>query len=117
MRAAKRNVKRTSSPNLKSIGRSSYTRAQKAQIRSRERAKKIALTKAKIYLLYAVGCFLAAQLIKYLLYSVLFRAEATPSGTMFLLVIYIQTGLLLATFVFLVMAVFKTLQRLLTEEL
>lgn len=96
---------------------SGYTRSQKAKLRSRERMQKIALTQAKRYLIYALASFLLAQLVKFLTYSVLFRGDYTPGGFWFLLVIYLQTGLLILTFVFFVLAVFKTLQRLLTEEI
>ena len=116
MKKSTRKVSTSRNGSLKNMSSSGYSRTQKAKIRSRERAQRLALSQAKRYLLYALGCFLGVQLIKFLLYSVLYRGEASPTGFVFLLVVYLQTGLLLMTFVFVVMAAFKTLQRLLTEE-
>lgn len=115
MNKRKRNVKKVST-NSKSLTSSGYSRAKKAKIRSRERMQKIALSQAKRYLIYALLAYLGSELVKFLIYSVFFRSESTPSGILFLLVIYLQTGLLIMTFVFFVMAVYKTLKRLLTEE-
>ncbi|MBA3679017.1 hypothetical protein H0W80_02410 [Candidatus Saccharibacteria bacterium] len=95
---------------------SGYTKKQKAKLRYQQRAQKIALTQSKRYLIYALGCFLIAQTIKFVFYSIIFRGEATPGGIWFLFVIYLQTGLLLMTFIFFILAIFKTLVRLLTEE-
>ena len=78
--------------------------------------KKIALSQAKRYLIYALAAYLASELVKFLIYSVFFTGESTPGGILFLTFIYLQTGLLIITFVFFVLAVYKTLKRLLTEE-
>lgn len=112
----KRNVKKNRSSNTGSLASSSYSRAKKAKIRSRERMQKIALSQAKRYLIYALAAYLASELVKFLIYSVFFRGGSTPGGIIFLLVIYLQIGLLIMTFVFFVLAVYKTLKRLLTEE-
>lgn len=116
MNIKSRQVIRMKSGNLKTIGSSGYSRSQKARIRSRERANKLALTKAKRYLIYALACYVLIQIIKYITYNVAFRGETSLEGFGFLLVAYVQTGLLLLTFIFIILAVFKTLQRLLTEE-
>ncbi len=116
MKTNKRRVTKPKNTKVRHIGSSGYSLAQKAKIRSRERAQRLALSQAKKYLLYALGCFLAVQAIKFVMYSILFTGESSPEGFAFLMVAYLQTGLLLLTFIFLVLAIFKTLQRLLTEE-
>ena len=115
MKNKSRRVKNDKSTNFKHLSGAGYSRSQKARIRSSQRASKIAITKARQYLIYAIGCFLAIQLIKFIMYSVVFTGESSPSGLVFLFIIWLQTGLLLATFVFFVMATIKTLTRLLTE--
>lgn len=115
MRSKSRTVKRSKSTDIKHLSSSGYTKSQKARIRSSQRASRLAMTKARQYLLYALGCFLAIQLIKFVMYSVVFTGESSPSGLVFLFVIWLQTGLLLATFVFVVMATIKALSRLITE--
>lgn len=114
MSSKKRKVKRDRY-HQSSLGATRYTKAQKAQIRSAQRAKKLAITQARKYLVYAVACFLSAQLIKFILYSLIFR-DADPPSWLFGFIVYIQIGLLMATFVFLVLAAFKALARILTEE-
>ncbi len=114
----KRSVKNSSGSNLRNSIQSSprSSRVVKAKIRSRERFQKLAMSQAKKYIVYSLLSFLAAQMIKFLLYSVLFTGDSTPTGLAFLIVVYLQTGLLMLTFVFFVLAVLKSLQRLLTEE-
>jgi hypothetical protein len=116
MKNKSRKVKSGKRANLKSSVSSGYSRAQKAKIRSKQRAQKLALTQAKKYLIYAVVCFILVQIVKFVMYGILFTGDNSPTGFGFLLVAYLQTGLLLLTFVFFVLAIFKTLQRLLTEE-
>ena len=115
MKSTKRHVKNSYQSSIK-LSSNSYSKTEKARIRSRERFQRLALTQARRYLLYALGCFLSVQLIKFVLYSILFRGDSSPTGTWFLMVVYLQTALLLMTFIFVILAVFKTLQRLLTEE-
>lgn len=115
MRSKPRAVRKSRSSDIKYMSNSGYSKAKKAQIRSSQRAGKLAITKARRYLLYAIGCFLAIQLIKFVMYSIVFTGESSPSGLIFLFVIWLQTGLLVATFVFVVMATFKALSRLITE--
>lgn len=93
-----------------------YTKTQKAQIRSAQRARKLALTQARKYFVYAIACFITAQLIKFVLYNIFFRGTSSPPDWLFSLIVYIQIGLLFATFVFLVLSAFKALTRILTEE-
>lgn len=115
MSSKSRTVKRSKSTGIKHLSSSGYTKSQKARIRSSQRASRLAMTKARQYLLYALGCFFAIQVIKFVMYSVVFTGESSPSGLVFLFVIWLQTGLLLATFVFVVMATIKALSRLITE--
>jgi hypothetical protein len=69
-------------------------------------------TKTRRYLLYAVGCLLLMQVIKYVVYSFIFVGPDTPGGLPFLLVIYTQTGLMLAAVGFVVAASISYLRRL-----
>lgn len=69
--------------------------------------------KARHFLLMAVACFLLTQLIKFVLYSIIFRGDATPVGFGFTAIVYVQIVLLLAAFAFLVIACLKALQNLL----
>lgn len=117
MSSTKRRVKKPRVSGYANLSTPRYSKTQKAQIRSAQRAKKLALTQARKYLVYAIACFLSSQLIKFLLYSVVYRGDSAPPDWLFALVVYIQIGLLLATFVFMVMAAFKALQRIFTEEL
>ena len=116
MKSNKRVVNQRMSNDVPKLADSGYSRTKKASIRSRERMERISMTRAKKYLLYMLASFLLAQLVKFFIYIVLFTGESTPGGIWFLLVIYLQTGLLILTFVFFVLAVFNTLKRLLTEE-
>lgn len=117
MKSKKRVITNRNSVDKLPLGSSGYTKTQKVSIRSKERMQRLSMTRAKKYLLYMLASFLLAQTVKFLIYNVLFRSESTPSGIWFLLVIYLQTGLLIMTFVFFVLAVFNTLKRLLTEEI
>ena len=115
MNNKKRYVKRSKSSDMKYLSNSGYTKSQKVKIRSSQRASRLAMTKARKYLLYAVGCFVSIQVIKFIMYSLIYTGDTSPSGIIFLFVIWLQTGLLLATFIFFVLSIFKTLSRLVTE--
>lgn len=115
MKAKKRTVKKTTSKGVKYLNSSGYTKAQKTRIRSSQRVNKLALTKSRKYLLYAIGCFLAIQLIKFVMYSVIYKGESDPSGMVFLFFVWFQTALLFATFIFFVLAIFKALTRIISE--
>ena len=115
MKTNKRTVKKSRSEDIKYLSNSGYTRAQKAKIRSSQRASRLTMSKARQYLLYSAGCFLAIQLVKFIMYSVIYTGESSPSGLVFLFIIWLQTGLLVAAFIFFVMSVFKALSRLVTE--
>lgn len=95
--------------------RSGYSLKQKASIRSRERLNRIAITKAKKYLIFALASFVFAQIIKYFANNVLWGGSETPSGALFLLVTYLQIGLLLFTFIFVVSAAYQALKRIFSE--
>lgn len=115
MRSKTRTVNRTKSNDIKYMSNSGYSKAKKARIRSLQRANKLAMSKARQYLIYAIGCFISIQLIKFIMYSIVFTGDSSPSGLVFLFIIWLQTGLLVATFVFIVMATIKALSRLLKE--
>ena len=68
--------------------------------------------KARHFLIMAIVCFVFTQLIKFVLYSIVFRGDATPVGFGFTIIVYIQIVLLLAAFAFLVIACLKALQNL-----
>ncbi len=69
--------------------------------------------KARHYLLMAVVCFVLTQVIKFVLYSVVFRGDATPTGLAFTAIVYVQIVLLLAAFAFVILAALKALRQLL----
>jgi len=116
MKKSQRTVTYRAGAKLAPVKQSGNTKTQKTKLRYQQRAQKIALTQAKRYLIYALSCFLLVQIIKFVFYSIIFKGDATPGGIWFLFVIYLQTGLLLMTFIFFILAIFKTLVRLLTEE-
>lgn len=115
MKSSPRRVKKSNNSKVSLSSRSGYSRSQKAKLRSKQLAQRLTVTQAKKYILYAVICFFSSQVIKFLLYSVLFTGDSSPTGIVFLIIVYIQTGLLLFTFVFFVLAIFKALQRLFIE--
>jgi hypothetical protein len=94
---------------------SGYNLKQKASIRRRERLNRLAITKARKYLLFALACFIFVQIIKYFANSVLWPSTETPTGILFLFVTYLQIGLLLFTFIFIVSAAFQALKRIFSE--
>jgi len=94
---------------------SGYTLKQKASIRSRERLNKLAVTKARKYLLFALITFVLTQIIKFLTNSVFWNGGETPTGVLFLFVTYLQIGLLLFTFIFLVSAAYQALKRIFSD--
>lgn len=64
----------------------------------------------------AMTCYLAARLIKYLLYSVFFTGNQEPSSFILLLVLYVQSALLIATFGFLIASLVKVILFLVKYE-
>lgn len=55
----------------------------------------------------AMACYLAARVIKYFLYSVFFTEGQEPGGLTMIIVLYIQTALLIATFGFILFSLIK----------
>lgn len=94
---------------------SGYNMKQKASIRSRERLNRLAITKARKYFLFAIATFVFAQIVKYLANSVLWPSSETPTGILFLFITYLQIGLLVFTFIFMVVAAFQALKRIFSE--
>lgn len=94
---------------------SGYNTKEKASIRAKERLNRLAITKARKYLLIALACFVLVQIIKYLANNVFWSSSQTPSGVLFLFITYLQMGLLLFTFLFLVAAAYQALKRMLSD--
>jgi len=98
------------------VGNSSgYTLKQKASIRTRERLNRLAITKARRYLLFALATFVFVQIVKYLANSIFWPGSQSPTGILFLFVTYLQIGLLVFTFIFLVSAAYQALKRIFSE--
>lgn len=98
---ASRNVKRESSLNIN-------RQVSKASVKPVATLKKVPAvakkTKTRRYLLYAFGCLVLMQVIKFLVYTYVWPGSITPEGLPFLLVIYMQIGLMIAAFAFVVAA-------------
>ena len=69
-------------------------------------------TKTRRYLLYAFGCLVLMQLIKFVVYNYVFTGAETPSGLPFLIVIYTQLGLMIAALGFVITASISYLHRI-----
>lgn len=110
-----RKVKRQSSTSYQKSRTSGTSTHKKLAIRARERANHISMSKAKRNLVLALISFVLAQVVKFVAYSVIWPGSTSPTGIPFTIVIYLQVGLLLLTFIFFVMAIFRTLQRVLRE--
>lgn len=60
-------------------------------------ARQLNRTKTRRYILYGVGCIILMQLVKYIVYNFIYVGDETPGGIAFLVVIYLQTGLMLGS--------------------
>lgn len=67
-------------------------------------ARKLNRTRTRRYILYALFSVLLMQLVRFIIYEFIYVGSQTPSGMAFTLIIYIQTGLMLACLGFLVAA-------------
>lgn len=98
---ASRQVKRGASLNInRQVGKSPVkpvATLKKVPVAARK-------TKTRRYLLYAFGCLVAMQVIKFIVYTYVWPGSTSPEGLPFLLVIYLQIGLMLAAFAFVVAA-------------
>ncbi|MBI2798334.1 hypothetical protein HYX70_03510 [Candidatus Saccharibacteria bacterium] len=106
MKKTKRQVKNISARSLKNMPQS---------VKYQRTTQSFGATghfKARHFLMMALLCFLLTQVIKFVLYSIIFRGEATPAGAVFSFVVYVQIVLLLSAFGFLIIACIKALRGL-----
>lgn len=66
--------------------------------------RKLNRTRTRRFIVYAIICIVAMQLIRYVLYNFIYVGSETPSGFVFTVIIYVQTGLMLGSLGFLVAA-------------
>lgn len=69
-----------------------------------ETARKLNRTRTRRFILYALLCVLLMQFVRFIIYEFIYVGSQTPSGIAFTLIIYVQTGLMLASLGFLVAA-------------
>lgn len=69
-----------------------------------EAARKLNRTRTRRYIVYAVLCVLMMQFVRFVIYEFIYVGSETPTGAVFTLIIYIQTGLMLASLGFLAAA-------------
>ena len=67
-------------------------------------AKRLNRTRTRRFIVYAILCILAMQLIRYVIYNFIYVGSETPSGVVFTGIIYLQTGLMVASLGFLAAA-------------
>lgn len=111
---AERNVKHRSSQLAPAKIKQPRVSSSKAK-RFFEVQKQRRITAFKL-VIAAMACYLGARFIKYLLYSVFFTGNQEPSSYILLLVLYVQSALLIATFGFLVFSLIKVIQYLIKYE-
>jgi hypothetical protein len=110
----KRKVSLSQNSSLINSG-SGYNKKEKASIRAKERFNKIAMTKARKYLILGLCSFVLVQIIKYIANDIIWANVETPTGILFLFITYLQIGLLVFTFIFLVAAAYQALKRIFAE--
>ena len=54
-------------------------------------------TKTRRYIIYGFGCLVLMQLVKFIVYNYIYVGSETPGGMAFLVVIYLQTGLMIGS--------------------
>ena len=87
-----RNVKkRTNQLKLTSGTSKTITRPTKAKLVAA--AQHLNRTRTRRFVLYALGCVVLKQVLRYLSNEVIFAGPTTPGGIGFLLFFYVQTGL------------------------
>lgn len=75
-------------------------------------ARQLNRTKTRRYIVYGVGCILFMQLVKYFVYNFIYVGQETPGGIAFLIIIYLQTGLMVASLGFFAAAAIAYLRSL-----
>jgi len=102
MSTKKRKVNRRSGQLNLSKGKVKRNRPSKQAIIAATR--KLNRTRTRRFIIYAIICIISMQLIRYVLYNFIYVGSETPSGLAFTIVIYLQTGLMVASLGFLVAA-------------
>lgn len=75
-------------------------------------ARQINRTKTRRYMLCGVGCLISMQLVKFVAYDFIYVGNETPGGMVFLIFIYLQTGLMLGSLGFFVASALAYLRSL-----
>lgn len=60
-------------------------------------ARQLNRTKTRRYIIYGFGCLVLMQLVKFIVYNYIYVGSETPGGMAFLVVIYLQTGLMIGS--------------------
>jgi hypothetical protein len=66
--------------------------------------RKLNRTRTRRFIVYAIICIISMQVIRYVLYNFIYVGSTTPTGLAFTIIIYVQTGLMLASLGFIVAA-------------
>jgi len=103
MKKSARKVKRRSKSINLSSGKTKYNK-KPSKDTVKIAAKKISRTKTRQYVLFALGTFILMQIISYVTTDSLIADLIPSGGFVFLLVIYLQFGLMLALVGFLMAA-------------
>lgn len=75
-------------------------------------ARRLNRTKTRRYILYGLGCLVLMQLVKYIVYNFIYVGSETPGGMAFLIIIYLQTGLMIGSLGFFAAAAIAYLRSL-----
>ncbi len=59
--------------------------------------RKIKKTRTRRFIAYALVCIVLMQVVRYVLYTYIYIGSDTPDGIAFIIIIYVQTGLMLAS--------------------
>ena len=94
--------KRTNQIKLTSGTSKTITRPTKAKLVAT--ARRINRTRTRRFVLYALGCIVLMQVLRFLSNEVIFAGPTTPGGIGFLLFFYIQTGLMVIIMLLLIAA-------------
>jgi len=97
-----RNVKRRRGNVNLSKGKVKRTKVSKQALV--EAARRLNRTRTRRFIVYSVLCVVFMQLIRYIIYNFIYVGPQTPSGAVFTGIIYLQTGLMVASLGFLAAA-------------
>lgn len=65
-------------------------------------ARKLNRTRTRKYIMYSILCIVMMQVVRFVVYEFIYAGSETPSGAVFTIIIYVQTGFMLACLGFLV---------------